>query len=149
MSVKEFCNREVVITHCETSIIEAAKLMRQYHVGDIVVIDSETELPVPVGILTDRDIVIELIAREVPFDAVTVGDVMSRELMVARECDSIWATLQRMRARGVRRVPVVNDRGGLEGILTVDDVLELLADELTLLAKVSAREQRVEHETRE
>jgi CBS domain-containing protein len=73
---------------------------------------------------------------------------MSFELITAREQDSIWETLDRLRTKGIRRIPVVNDEGGLEGILTVDDLLELLAEELILLAKVPVREQMLEKETK-
>jgi CBS domain-containing protein len=69
---------------------------------------------------------------------------MSYELVTARETDSIWDTLQRMRAKGVSSMPVVNDTGELEGILSIDDLLELFAEELNLLAKVPFREQLVE-----
>lgn len=148
MSVSEICIREVVITHKDSSIIEVAKLMRQYHVGDIVVVDSSGDQPIPIGIITDRDIVVELIASNVALDSVTVADVMSYDLITAREQDGIWDTIQRMSAKGIRRMPVVNEQGGLEGILTVDDLLEMLADELTSLAKVTIREQTQEKETR-
>lgn len=148
MSVGEICIREVVITNKDSSIIEVAKLMRKYHVGDIVVVDSSGNQPIPIGIITDRDIVVELIASDVALDSVTVADVMSYDLITAREQDGIWDTMQRMSAKGIRRMPVVNEQGGLEGILTVDDLLELLADELTSLAKVTIREQAREKETR-
>ncbi len=69
---------------------------------------------------------------------------MSYELVTAKEDDSIWDTLQRMRAKGIRRVVVVNDQGKLEGILSVDDLLELFAEELNLLAKIPFREQLIE-----
>jgi CBS domain-containing protein len=149
MTVGEFCNREVVIASEEATLIEAAQLMRRYHVGDVVIVDRSKEPPVPLGILTDRDIVVEVIAEEVPLSSVKVGDVMSYELITAREEDGIWETLQRMRAHGVRRIPVVNDKGGLEGILTVDDLLELFSEELIALAKVASREISREKELRE
>ena len=148
MTVGKFCNREVVVANKDSTIIEVAQLMRQHHVGDAVIVDSSGDRPKPIGIITDRDIVVELIACEVSLDTVSVGDVMSFELVTAREQDSLWGTLQCMRAKGVRRIPVVNDQGGLEGILTSDDLLELLAEELLLLAKVPIREQELEKETR-
>lgn len=148
MSVGEFCNREVVITGRDSSIVEAARLMRQYHVGDLVVVETEAGQTKPVGILTDRDIVVELIAAGVPLDTVTVGDVMSGDLLTAREEDSIWDTLQRMRTRGVRRLVVVGASGALEGILTVDDLLELFSEELFALANVPRREQEQEKKLR-
>jgi CBS domain-containing protein len=140
MTVGKFCNREVVIASGEATIVETAQLMRRHHVGDVVIVDRSMSPPVPIGIITDRDIVVELIAAEVPLASVKVGEVMSYELVTAREDDSIWDTLQRMRARGIRRMPVVNENGGLEGILTLDDLLELFSEELIMLAKVSSRE---------
>jgi CBS domain-containing protein len=149
MTVGEFCNREVVIASEEATIVEAAQLMRRYHVGDVVIVDHSKSPPVPIGILTDRDIVVEIIAAEVSLDSVKVGDVMSNELITAQEDDGIWDTLQRMRGRGVRRIPVVNAQGGLEGILTVDDLLELFSEELINLAKIANREILREKELRE
>jgi CBS domain-containing protein len=149
MSVGEICNREVIVTSKDSSIFEVAKLMRDNHVGDVIVVDSSGGQPVPIGIITDRDIVVELIAKEVALDTVTVGDVMTYDLFTVREKDGIWSTLECMRMRGIRRMPVVNEQGGLEGILTVDDLLELFSDELTSLSKVAIREQKRERESRE
>ncbi len=149
MTVGHFCNREVVICGRESTIVEVAQLMRLHHVGDVVIVEDREDIPVPVGIITDRDLVVELIADGVDLDAVTVGDVMSYELVTARTDDSIWETLKRMRGQGVRRIPVVNDQGGLEGILALDDILELLAEELSMLAKVPACAQTKEEQLRE
>lgn len=137
MSTGEFCTREVVVAEKKMSILEVAQLMREYHVGDVVVVEQQEEQKVPVGIITDRDIVVEIIAEGVDIDAVTAGDVMSYDLLSVREKDGIWESLLQMCNRGVRRVPVVNDEGGLEGILAIDDMIELLAEELTLLARIT------------
>lgn len=146
MNVGEMCNREVVVVEKNGAIIEAAKLMRQYHVGDLVVVEQRQGVTYPVGIITDRDLVIELVAAEVPFDSVTVGDVMSAELLTASEEDAITETIKRMRSAGVRRVPVVNRHGGLEGVITLDDMIELLAEVLEdlvgLVGGQSRRERR-------
>ncbi len=144
MTVGKFCNREVIIADKDSSIVEIAKLMRRHHVGDVVLVTGDGDRVKPVGILTDRDIVIELLACDVDLNSVSAGDVMSYELVTAQEGDSIWDTLQLMRAKGIRRVPVVNDRDELEGILSIDDLLELFAEELNLLAKVPFREQLIE-----
>ena len=149
MTVGHFCNREVVICGRKSTIVEVAQLMRLHHVGDVVIVEDREDITVPVGIITDRDLVVELIAEGVDLDAVTVGDVMSYELVTARTDDSIWETLKRMRGQGVRRIPVVNDQGGLEGILALDDILELLAEELSMLAKVPACAQTKEEQIRE
>ena len=137
MSTGEFCTREVVITEKDSSILDVAQLMRTYHVGDVVVVEHRGEQAVPVGIITDRDIVVEVIAQEVDLNAVTVGDVMSYDLLSVREDEGIWEVLLQMCDRGVRRIPVVNEAGGLEGILALDDMIELLAEELTLLARIA------------
>ena len=149
MSIGEFCTREVVIVERGTGIVELAQLMRKHHVGDVIVVDIQGDLVVPVGIVTDSDIVVELIAGEVDIDSVTTGDVMNPELITAKEKEGIWDTLQSMRSKGIRRMPVINEDGGLEGILTVDDLIELLADELDLLAKIAGRGQELEEKRRE
>ena len=148
MTVGKFCTRSVVIAGKDSSIIEVSKLMREHHVGDVVVVRYDDDQRKPIGIITDRDIVVELLATDVSLDVVSVGDVMSFELVTARENDSIWDTMHLMRSKGVRRIPVVNDQGGLEGILTSDDLLELLAEELVMLAKVPVREQVIEKDTK-
>lgn len=139
MSVGEYCNREIVIAHRNTEIHEAAKLMRKHHVGDLVVVDSVGGDNIPIGVITDRDIVIEVIAKDLSLDEVTVADIMSVDLFTAREQDELWDTLDRMRVQGIRRLPVVNASGGLEGMLTVDDVLGLLSDGLRDIVKLVQR----------
>lgn len=148
MGIGEICNRDTVFTRKDSSIGEAARLMREHHVGNLVVVEEAAGRRVPVGILTDRDLVIEILAKGVDMNAVTVGDIMSGELITARETDGIYDTLQRMRAKGVRRLPVVDAGGGLVGIVAVDDLLDLLADELTALARLVSREQARERSRR-
>jgi len=144
MSVGQYCNRDVVIAERSTEIQEAAQLMRQYHVGDLVVVERRGEEKIPIGIVTDRDLVIEVLAQGVALESVSVGDVMSPDLVTAYEQDDLWGTLERMRSLGIRRMPVINDKGGLEGILTVDDVLELIAEGLSDLVKLIRRELKKE-----
>jgi len=148
MGVGEVCNREVIIIDREDSIREAAGLMRKHHVGNVVVVEEKNEERFPVGILTDRDIVLDLIALDVDINAVTVGDAMSFELITAREEDDVMETIKRMLHKGVRRIPVVNDRGGLEGILAVDDLIDLLSEQLTDLARLVMGGQQRESEKR-
>ncbi|MBM9513224.1 CBS domain-containing protein [Desulfogranum marinum] len=149
MSTGAFCNREVVIAERSTEIITLAQLMRKHHVGDVVVVDKQGEKVVPIGVITDRDIVVELVAAEQDLASVTANDLISRELVTGLDTESIWDALQRMRRRGIRRMPVVNDAGSLEGILTVDDIIELLADELSMLAAISGRSREQEQKTRD
>lgn len=144
MSTGEFCTREVVIAEKSASILEVAQLMRTFHVGDVIVVERRGEQNVPVGIVTDRDIVVEIIAQEVDLNSVTAGDVMSYDLLSVREDEGVWEVLLQMCERGVRRVPVVNDGGGLVGVLAVDDMIELLAEELTLLSRIAGSSQNRE-----
>ncbi|NIQ95862.1 MAG: CBS domain-containing protein [Desulfuromonadales bacterium] len=148
MSVGEFCNREVVVADRETTILEAAKLMRWHHVGDVIVTEARDNQQVPVGILTDRDIVVELLAEEIDLSMLCVGDAMSFELLIANESDDLLDAVERMRDRGVRRVPVVNAEGGLAGILTLDDMLEVFAEQLSDMVRLVSNEHHVERERR-
>ena len=148
MQVGEACNREVIVVDRDEPISGAVNLMREHHVGDVVVVDNRGGESRPLGILTDRDIVVELLAESVDMDSVTVGDAMSYELVTANEDEELTEAIDRMRDRGVRRLPVVNAAGGLVGILAVDDIMDLLAEQLHALAALVSKEQRRERERR-
>ncbi len=148
MPIGEFCNREVVFATRKTSIPEAAQLMRQHHVGDLVVVDETDGKRVPVGMVTDRDMVVEIIAKSLDFNEFSVGDIMSPQLFSVQDNEGVFETIRLMRAKGIRRIPVVNQAGGLEGIVSADDILDLLAEEMAELAKVAPREQEREAQTR-
>ena len=140
MSIGEYCNREVIVTDQHTSVPDAACLMRDSHVGDLIVVEQTGEERLPIGILTDRDLVVEVLAQGVAADTLLVEDVMTPNPATARENEDMLEALSRMRRLGVRRMPVVNERGGLVGILTADDVLELLNEGLTDLVNLVNRE---------
>jgi CBS domain-containing protein len=144
MAVGEICNREVVITEKSVSVADAAQLMRTHHVGDLVVVEEKSGRRHPVGIVTDRDIVVEVVAAGVSPDTLTVGDIMGTEVATVRESEGLFAALRYMRDKGVRRMPVVDREGGLVGILTLDDLLGLLAEEMTELAKLVSHERQRE-----
>lgn len=144
MPISEICNREVIIVRPDDTALAAAKLMRQHHVGDVVVVEDRGGVRVPVGVVTDRDLVVEIIATELNPDVITAGDIMSQELVTVKESLGVFEAIQYMRAKGVRRLPVVNDSSGLVGILTMDDLLELMSEELLALAKLVKTEQKKE-----
>ncbi|MFA6903803.1 MAG: CBS domain-containing protein [Gallionellaceae bacterium] len=144
MPVSEICNREVVIVQRDATVHEAAKLMRQHHVGDVVVVEERKGVRVPVGIVTDRDLVVEIMVPELVQTVITVGDIMGSELATVKDSTGIYESIQYMRAEGVRRLPVVDSKGGLVGILTLDDLLELLAEELLELSRLVRQEQKKE-----
>jgi CBS domain-containing protein len=149
MTVGEFCTREVIIIRKDGTVIEAARLMRDHHVGDLVVVEEREGQRIPIGILTDRDIVVEVVAKEANYlPSLVVGDVMSMELMTVAEHESLADALKGMCSRGVRRIPVVNKDGALEGILSLDDMLEQLCEELTDITRLIAWQQKRERDER-
>ena len=140
MNAGDLCNREVITTTRDASIQHVAGIMRDQHVGCVIITEEIAGHVSPVGILTDRDIVVEVLAQEIPVENVTAGDVMSFALLKVGEDESISQVAVRMRARGVRRVPVVSAGGELTGILALDDILGHLSEELSLLATAIRRE---------
>lgn len=148
MTIGGFCNREVIVITQGESILEAVELMRDRHVGSLVVVEAQDGGNAPVAMLTDRDIVIEILAEGIEPRSVLVGDVMSRELETAREDEEIADVLKRMRQKGVRRMPVVDVHGLLQGLITVDDLIALLAEQMSDLAALISSEQRHEQKSR-
>lgn len=147
MLAGDVCNRIVVIAERSLSLMHAAQLMRKRHVGSLVVVDETGAGRLVVGMLTDRDIVTTVVARELDATQLTVGDVMNRELISAQEDDSIKDMLMTMRRKGIRRLPVVTSQGVLVGLVTLYDVLALMAEQLRELAAVIETEAL--HERRE
>jgi len=149
MAIGEICSREVVICSRTTSIEAAADLMRRHHVGALVVVDERADgRRVPVGIVTDRDIAVGVVAKRLSPEGIDVAELMQPELAVAREADGVSETLARMRAHGVRRLPIVDAEGILVGIVTADDFLDLLAEEMSALTRLISQEQRHERAQR-
>lgn len=143
MPIGEICNRDTVIVKRDDTALEAAKLMRQHHVGDVIVVEERDGVTVPVGIVTDRDLVVEIMATELDPDVITVGDIMEQELVTVNESVGVFEAIQYMRSKTVRRLPVVDKDNALVGILTLDDLLELLSEELLAISKlVSYQRQR-------
>jgi CBS domain-containing protein len=138
----------VVVAERTDTVVEAAKLMRRYHVGDLVVVEERSGQRIPVGIATDRDLVVEVLAEEVAPEQVTVGDVMSTELITVFEHQDAADAMERMRSGGVRRIPVVDDLGMLQGIITADDLVDLFAEQMQELAKLIRRERQREQDNR-
>lgn len=140
------CNREVVVCEPTDKVREAARRMLGFHAGDVVVVTTRDGVRVPIGILTDRDIAVRVVALGIDPDTCLVGEVMSVPLVTARESESLHDVLQRMRVAGVRRVPVVDEHDGLQGIVALDDVLGLVAEEMadltSLVAREASREER-------
>ena len=150
MNVGQMCQRNVVMVKPDDEIVTAARLMREHHVGFLVVVApaAQAEKVVPVGVLTDRDIVVSTTALGIDPTTLRVGDVMTAEPTVALAQDSIADAICQMRRRGVRRLPVVGDYGCLVGVLSLDDVLTSSADEINAAAAVITKGRQVESATR-
>ena len=143
MTIGDVCMRSVATAYPDETIVDAARKMRDQHVGDVVVTDTQAR---PVGILTDRDIVVAAVAQSADkLAGLLVGDVMSSDLVTARANDPISDALKIMRARGVRRLPIVSGDGRLVGLVALDDILGVMSDELVQLVGLVARQQTQEH----
>ena len=149
MTVGDICNRNVAVAPPGQTIVDAAKRMRSSHVGDLVAVETRNGRHVPVGIVTDRDIVISVVAGDPEhLYSLLVGDVMSTDLVTAREQDTIEAGLNKMQTHGVRRLPIVDGAGTLVGILTLDDVLRYLTAQQSELVALVVQEQQHERQYR-
>lgn len=148
MNLKEFYTPDVIYCTADITTLHAARIMRERHVGDLVVIDDSDEGQAPMGIVTDRDIVVEVLAKELDPAQVTVREIMRLPLVIARASEEVEHALERMRVHGVRRVPVLDEASNLVGVLSLDDLVRRLAAEATALADIIAHEQDRERRTR-
>lgn len=130
MSLERFC-RPVITTKLDEPVASAAQKLRDQRVGCLIV-DREGS---PFGILTDRDLAIRIIADGLDPSTAKVGDVATIDPIVVRVNEGIETAVRRMRQHGVRRLPVVDERGKTKGIVTADDVLRLLGRELGDIAE--------------
>ena len=142
MKIGRLCVRDVVLSERTCAIERAAKLMRQHHVGSVIVIAKNENGNKPIGIFTSRDLVVGIIAEEIDIHTVSLGDVMSDHLITAREDDDFNETIERMRIKGVRRIPVVDRNGYLVGIFTANDMLQILSEKLNSLAVLINQKQK-------
>lgn len=141
-TIGEICNRDVITATPEMTVAAAARLMRRHHVGSVVIVDQVNgESGMPIGIITDRDIVVAVTATDLNANAITVGDIMGGPLVTAHEEQGVLEAMEVMRYKGVRRLPIVNEDSRLVGIVAIDDLIEVLADQLGELTKIIVREQ--------
>lgn len=149
MTLGDICNRNVVVAPKGEMVTDAAKRMRTSHVGALVVVENRNGGHVPIGIVTDRDIVIAAVAGDPDhINYLMVNEVMTSDLVTATEQDSIEAALKKMHEHGIRRLPIVDTAGILVGILTLDDILRYLTGQQTELVALVASEQQRERQFR-
>jgi CBS domain-containing protein len=125
-------------------VLDAARLMREHHVGNVVVVEEREGKRVPIGIVTDRDVVVEIVALGLDPGTLTIGDIMLPGLATIDEATGVFETIEFMRVKGVRRMPVVAANGALVGIVTLDDLLALLAEEFYELSGLLRKELQKE-----
>ncbi len=141
MIAGDICIRETAITTPEETALAAAQRMQEFNVGCLVVVEHRDEGNKPVGIITDRDLALNVTAQDGQPSVIAVGNVMSSSLFTVKETEKIYDILQKMRYHGIRRVPVVNHIGLLIGILTADDILEVLHRQISQIIGVIQKEQ--------
>jgi CBS domain-containing protein len=148
MNVGEICSRIVVVAESSMPVQQAAKLMRDHHVGALVVVEEGAGARRPIGIVTDRDMVVEVVAADVDYRTLTVGDIMSERPATLNETAGLFEVIGQMRSGGVRRLVVVDAKEHLLGIVAMDDLISVLAEELSALAQTIRVELRREAQRR-
>jgi CBS domain-containing protein len=141
MLLKEFCTTDVAWCTRDTTVLEAARLMREKHLGDLIIVDDPEDEFAPVGLITDRDIVVKVIGNELSAAQTRVGEIMRTPLVTASDAEDSSSAIARMRQHGVRRLPVTGRHGKLVGIVTLDDLLKRLRSEVDSLLDLIAKEQ--------
>jgi CBS domain-containing protein len=140
MDVAGLCRYRAVSIGPEADLVDAARLMREHHVG-LLVVSAEGR---PLGVITDRDIVLVAVAAGIDPQAVTVRDAMTPDPVTLTADTALEEALDSFRMAGVRRAPVVDDGGRLVGVLSVDDVVDHLALQLGAVAGSLRHEQAIE-----
>jgi CBS domain-containing protein len=148
MLLKDICSPDVAYCSSDTDVLAAARLMRQRHVGDLVVVNDADGDQTPLGIVTDRDIVIEVLGKELDPRNVKVRDIMRTPAVIAGDSEDTAQAIARMKSHGVRRIPVLGEHRKLVGIITLDDLIRGLAAQASALADVIEREQGNEQRRR-
>ena len=143
MTIGKMCNRVVVTIPRQASAEDAARLMRSNYVGSVVVVDSP-DTRIPIGILTDRDVAVNIVAQGMMPAQTLVGSVMSSPVVTVSEDDGLLSALDKMSSHGVRRAPVVDRNGRLTGLVSVDDLMTLLAREFAKVGALIRYEQVAE-----
>jgi signal-transduction protein with cAMP-binding, CBS, and nucleotidyltransferase domain len=137
MNIGEICRREVATCYGHATAAEMAQLMRDRHVGDLIVVEPRDCKLVPIGIVTDRDLVVQVLAQSADADLVTADDLMNGDLVTVEDTEVVFDAIWHMRSRGIRRLPVVDARKFLVGVLTADDVIGFLSEELSQVARIA------------
>jgi len=146
METSKLISKKVITVKKNESVQDAAKLMRKHHIGDVVVLDPKSNAPI--GMLTDRDIVLATIALNIPYEGLSVGDIMTEKLVTVGQNADIHEIIRLMKAHGVKRIPVVGAKKNLLGIISRDNVMKYLGDEFSSIGDTYQRQRSKEKERR-
>ena len=139
MAIGELCSREVVYVDRNDTVAQAARLMREHHLGSHVVAEGSDGGRRPAGMITDRDIAVGVVALGLDPEATNVEAAMRGRIVSVREDEGVGRAIALMRAEGVRRLPVVDSSGKLVGVIAADDLIDLFAEEMSGLAGMLTR----------
>ena len=139
MSLESLCRREIACVDVRSKVIEASKLMEDMNVGSIVVVQNDR----PVGIITDRDIVIRVVNKGLDAEKCPVAEIMSLDLVTLNQKTGLFDALEQIKESGggVRRYPIVDENGSVKGIITLDDVVYLLGKEMSDVSAIIETER--------
>ena len=144
MKVGDICTRNPAAVATSATLAEAARLMRDRHIGAVIVTKAPLDRPVVTGMITDRDIACAQLDRRSDLNSLSAEEVMTRNPLEINEEDSLSGAIEKLRARGVRRAPVVSSSGALVGLVSTDDLFACVARELMLLARLVTLQPRRE-----
>ncbi|HSE83547.1 MAG TPA: CBS domain-containing protein [Thermodesulfobacteriota bacterium] len=137
MSLGNLVHRKVVSVNEGTTVKEVVKLMEEKNVGSVVVVGGGEA----VGIVTDRDILLRVVNKGLNPERSSVDEVMTKKVLVLREEMGLFDALEQVKEKGVRRFPVVDARGNLKGIMTLDDIIYILGKEMADVASIIEKER--------
>jgi len=132
MGLVKCCREQVVAVSPDTPAVEVARIMGERNVGSVVVVTGDNR---PAGILTDRDLAIRVMAQEKNPGEVRASDILTRDVITFQDSMGIYEAIQKMTDAGIRRMPIVDDAGKLIGIVTMDDIVRMLGEEMAAIAK--------------
>ncbi len=127
MSVGPICTRDIDLVEPDEPVHVAAERMRACKVGTLMVLDQDSK---PIGILTDRDLATRVVAKGLDSKLTVVRDVMTASPESVEEDTPIEVAISLMRESQCRRLPVVDEQGKLVGLISLDDIINLLTSEL-------------------
>ncbi|MEO8001783.1 MAG: CBS domain-containing protein [Arenimonas sp.] len=141
MRIQDICTHRVATITASEPLIDAAAVMREHHVGNLVVVENIKNERKVVGILTDRDIIVSVVAAGLTPESLLVSDVMSKPVYCCGGTQSVFDAVAIMREQGVRRLPVLDEQGSLVGIIAADDIWIALSNQLKILGEITVRER--------